>query len=284
MFRKAISRLTGKTYKPKYSIEKEVYAAAFSNIYEARERRSGRRLIIKILNEAGEKMARRIDRHANAKWEGELMRGLDHPNIPKTFDCGSGKKFWIAMEYLEYPLYSYISKGPENRRESELIDIFHDIASALNYLHKRGMIHRDIAPDNIMLKDHTAKLIDFGMTIPIGLNVAGGKVGTPSYMPPEMIRKMDSSPAGDIYSLGIVMYEVVTGVKLFGGNLKEERMTRVLNVHPLSPSELEKACSHELEELIMSCVSKDPPERPSDAGEIVRELEIIQSRQKLEEV
>ncbi len=272
MIQKLFSQLTGNTYKPQYKIKREIFSAAFSNIYEARDRRTGSLVILKILNEAGEKLAGKMDAGENTKWEGELMLTLDHPNIPVAFDCDSGKKYWIAMEYLDSMLYSYVNSGRDSREEAELIEIFHDIASAISYLHDRGVIHRDIAPDNIMMKGDTAKLIDFGMAIPVGSKVGGGKVGTPSYMPPEMIRKMSFSPAGDIYSFGVVMYEIVTGIKLFSGKLKEERMTRVLNVHPLSPSKLEKVCSHELEKLIMSCVSKEPEKRPQNAHIVVEKL------------
>ncbi len=275
MFKRVVSQLTGETYKRKYRIVRKIFTAAFSDVYEAVDKDDGRRVALKILNEAGERIAVRLDRDEEAMWEGELLLSLNHPNIVKCFDCDSGKKYWIAMEYYKSTLHSYIAANRDGRDEAKLIGIFHGIASAVDYVHKRGVVHRDIAPDNIMLAGSSAKLIDFGMAIPIGSKAVRGRVGTPSYMAPEMIRKTESKPGVDIYSLGIVMYEVLTGVKLFAGRLKEERMTRVLNVHPLSPSELEQSCSPQLEELIMRCVSKKAHERPKDAGEVVRLLDAM---------
>ncbi len=282
MFRKVISQIKGETYKRKYRIDRKIFSAAFSDVYAATGLVDGRRVALKILNEAGERIARRLDESEESMWEGELLLSLDHPNVVKAYDCGKGKKYWIAMEFYESTLNTYIVRHLRQRDESELLEIFYDIASAISYIHRQGLVHRDIAPDNIMLNDGRAKLIDFGMAIPLGSRVIKGRVGTPSYMAPEMIRRTESTPGGDIYSFGIVMYELVTGIKLFGGRLKEERMTRVLNVQPLSPSALEKSCSAELEELIMRCVSKKAEERPGDAQEVVDMLDIIRKKRQHE--
>jgi serine/threonine protein kinase len=100
-------------------------------------------------------------------------------------------------------------------------------------------------------------------------------------MAPEMIKSSHYTPSADIYSLGIVMYEMVTGQKPFGGRMKEQRMTRSLNVDPHPPSEHAEYCSQELEDLIMRCISKDVDERPSEARELSRSLFVLRRRRGL---
>ena len=123
--------------------------------------------------------------------------------------------------------------------------------------------------DNILVdKTGRAKLIDFGLTVPTNSSVIKGRAGTPSYMAPEMIRKWTHTQLTDIYSFGVVMYELITGRKPFRGKWKEVRMTRSLNVNPMMPSKLGRYCSQELEELLQHCLEKEPEKRIQSAREI----------------
>ncbi len=280
MIRKTLSILTGKTYKHKYRIDEKLFSGAFSEIYKAKERTTGNTVVIKILTEAGKKIARLLKEDMHSQWEGEILMNMNHPNIVKGFDFDSGRYFWIAMEYLEYPLNLHITRNMGKMKETEKIDILIPIARAINYIHQQGLVHRDIATDNVMLKGKTAKLIDFGMTVPIGSKVIKGRVGTPSYMAPETIKNREYTPAGDIYSFGMVMYELVTGTKPFAAESKEQRMTKALNLKPVSPSGLGKTCSRGLERLIMGCISKNPYQRPENAHEIVQLLDDIKQLKK----
>ncbi len=274
MFQYLLQKLKGERYSRYYEIENKIYSTAFSDIYRVVDKRNGKSAILKILSDTGEKIARKLDSTESAMWEGELLRSLDHPNIVKCYDYGRGKRYWLVIELLDIML----PLAPFNRSKGnnhELITVFHDIAVALSYLHSKGYIHGDIASDNIMLKGKTAKLIDFGLTIPAGIiKNLKGRMGTPSYMAPEMIRKREFSFSNDIFSFGVLMYETITGHKPFRGKTKEERMTRVLNVNP-SRSELEASCSKELAELIMKCLSKDITQRPQSMQEVNNKLKTI---------
>ncbi len=278
MFKKFFYRFFWDDYARKYEIGQKICTAAFSDLYWAVDRRNGRRVVLKILNELGCSIARRYDNSSYAMWEGELLLALDHPNIVNCYECGKSTGYWIAMEPLDYTIFDCVNVGKKNGRNFSLLDVFCDIADALNYLHnEKGLIHGDIAPDNIMIKDGRARLIDFGMSVPDGMAMFKGRAGTPSYMPPEIIRnqgKKGPGPSADIYSFGVVMYELVTGLKVFGGRSKQKRMSRVLNEYPIEPSclDLQTKCSEELEKIIMDCISKNPLQRPENAKVLVEAL------------
>ncbi len=280
MINAVINHITGHTYKNKYRIGKKVFVGSFAEVFNAESRNDGTEAVVKVLTEAGEKIASKLKNDPKSMWEGEILLALKHPNIVKGYDCSSGKKFWIAMEKLDFPLNTYLSCNFHTMTLPQKVEILYNIAKAIRYLHNKGLVHRDIATDNIMLKDNTAKLIDFGMTAPLGSDVIKGRVGTPSYMAPEMIRRRESTSSGDIYSFGMVMYELITGVKPFTGESKEQRMTQALNMAPLAPSVMGRECPKDLEMLIMGCISKDPYQRPGNAQKVVRILENIREQEQ----
>lgn len=265
-----------------YEVEEHIFEGAFSNIYRAHRRKDEQEVALKVLTDAGEKMASMLDEHETAVWEGDLLRTLNHPNIIDYVDSGTGSTYWIAMEYIRSRLGTYIGRCNNEEEENDLLDILSQVASALTYLHGRNLVHRDICLGNILLTpDGTAKLIDFGMTVPKGCKLVRGRVGTPSYMAPEMIKTSQYTPSADMYSFGIVMYELITGEKPFQGQMREQRMTRSLNVNPLSPSRLGRYCSPELERLVMKCISKDLDERPCEAREVEQSLFLLRHQRGL---
>lgn len=276
------SKFRGETPVRGYDVKEEIFEGAFSHIYHATRLKDEKDVALKVLTEAGEKIAVKFDEHKTALWEGDLLQTLRHPNIVGYVDSGTGSTYWIAMEYIRSHLGDYIGRCENEEEENELLDILAQILSAISYLHSRGLVHRDICLGNILLDpDNTAKLIDFGMTVPQGCKLVRGRVGTPSYMAPEMIKTSRYTAAADMYSFGIVMYELVTGEKPFRGQMREQRMTRSLNVNPLPPSRLDRYCSPEVEKLMMKCISKDPEERPCQAREVEQTLFLIRHKRGL---
>lgn len=265
-----------------YEVEEQVFEGAFSNIYRASRTEDDQEVALKVLTDAGQKMAEMLDEHRKAVWEGELLESLDHPNIVRCIDSGKGSPYWLAMEYIESHITSLIGTCNNKQEENRILEFCNQIVDALAYVHSRGFVHRDICLTNVLAtEDGTAKLIDFGMAVPQGCKLVEGRVGTPSYMAPEMIKSSHYTSSADIYSLGIVMYEMVTGQKPFGGRMKEQRMTRSLNVDPHPPSEHAEYCSQELEDLIMRCISKDMDERPTEARELSQSLFVLRRRRGL---
>jgi serine/threonine protein kinase len=267
------AKFGGEAHPRGYEIIDQMFEGAFSDIYRAVQKKTQREVALKILTEAGEKIARLLDEDSSTMWEGELLASLQHPNIVKGLDYGQNSDYWLVMEIVESNLADYIGRCDNEEEENEILDILSQIIAAIGYLHERELVHRDICLGNILLSaDGKVKLIDFGMTVPVGSKVVKGRVGTPSYMAPEMIKRWQYTPATDIYSFGIVMYELITGKKPFRGKRREQRMTHSLNLHPTPPSEEGYYCSEDVEKLLMRCISKDPEKRPESAREVSNAL------------
>ncbi|MFP4027418.1 MAG: serine/threonine protein kinase [Candidatus Brocadiia bacterium] len=283
MFKRLLSKLTGELYIRGYDIGDPIFEGAFSNIYRCVRTETGEEVALKVLTKAGEKIARLLENDSVARWEGQLLKELEHPNIIKCLEYGTGKHYWLAMEFIHSNLGDYIGRCNNEGQENDLIKIIEQTVSAMAYIHRKGLVHRDVCLGNILLTpDKTVKLIDFGMTIPAGSKVVKGRVGTPSYMAPEMIKRWQYEPGADIYSLGIVMYELITGKKPFWGETQHARMTKSLNTKPTPPSNFIDHCSEDLEKIILRCMSKDPQKRPSDATELDRSIFLLCKKRGLD--
>lgn len=265
-----------------FTVEEHVFEGAFSNIFRARRVKDGHEVALKVLTRAGEKIASMLHEHDAALWEGKLLKSLQHPNIVEYVDSGTKNPYWIAMEFIPCSLKPFVGQCHNKQQENRIIEIFSQIVLAVEHLHSKGLVHRDICLGNLLMDSRgTVKLIDFGMAVPAGCRLMKGRVGTPSYMAPEMIRKSEYTPAADIYSIGIVMYELITGRKPFKGAMKEQRMTRSLNVDPAPPTNFDCHCSPELERLVMKCISKDLNERPGEARKVEQSLFLIRHNRGL---
>jgi serine/threonine-protein kinase len=279
------SRLTGAGGPGRikgYEIGEQIFSGAFSNIYKAYYGKPQNLVALKILTEAGCRIASLLDKNPATLWEGKLLANLDHPNIVRCVEYGDRPTYWLAMEFVESKLADYVGKCDNQEQEHELLSIFSQLISAITYLHEKGLIHRDISLNNILVDSSgLPKLIDFGLTVPADSSVTKGRAGTPSYMAPEMIRKWTHTELTDIYSFGVVMYEFIIGKKAFKGRMREQRMASSLNVHPPMPSRLGRYCSPELEELLDRCLSKDPETRPKSAQEIQDALLVIRHKRGL---
>jgi len=264
-----------------YEIGECIFTGAFSNIYKSTHLKLGKTVALKILTESGSRIAAALEKHRTTLWEGQLLSTLDHPNIVKCVEYGTKPTFWLAMEFIESVLREYVGRCNNREEEDALLDVMSQLISTISYLHSKGLIHRDVCLGNILVdEDQKLSLIDFGLTIPVATSVTRGRAGTPSYMAPEMIRKWAHSELTDIYSFGVVMYELITGKKPFKGKLREQRMARSLNVMPPEPSRIGRHCAPELEELLMKCLEKDPKERFKKASEIQDALFLVRDKRR----
>lgn len=267
-----------------FEMQKRIFRGAFSNIYLATMKRKKETVALKVLTEAGSRIASLLRRHPSTLWEGELLSVLDHPNIIKCIGYSKDPPYWVAMDYVESKLTSFVGRCANAEEESDILLLLAQLASAMSYLHTRGLVHRDICMSNILVDhDGLLKLIDFGLTVPIDSSVTRGRAGTPSYMAPEMIRKWTHTEVTDIYSFGVVMYELLTGTKPFRGHLREQRMTRSLNVNPPMPSTIGRFCSPDVEEVLAKCLSKEPEHRFNNSHELDSALFVLLHSRKLTE-
>lgn len=257
----------------KYQIIREI-ARSNDIVYEAYDPGMNRRVALKELAQiGGSTPQQRDDRIKRFMREARAAGSMVHPNIVTVYEIGEfeGRHF-IAMEYLDgHNLRNEIdSKGfvaPERA-----LEIMMGVAQALEFAHSKGVIHRDIKPDNIqLLSDGRIKITDFGiarLTFEPNLTMDGQVFGTPSYMSPEQVVGKDIDARTDLFSMGIVLYEMLTGQKPFTGDNVVAITYAIMNNPPQRPSHLHT----KLWDVISWLLEKSPPMRPHSASEVYQLL------------
>lgn len=256
-----------------YRLEEEIGKGGFGSVYRARHVLMRRPVAVKVLNpEAGANSIARFER------EVQMTSRLSHPNTVAIYDYGHTPAglFYYAMEYLEglslAALIAHYGPQPEGR----IIYLLRQACASLAEAHAQGLVHRDIKPQNILLTRRGGipdfvKVLDFGLvkapenTGELELTGAQTTLGTPLYMSPEAVKSADSvQPASDIYALGAVGYELLTGGPIFPGTTLGEVFMQHLSSTPEKPSaRLKRPVSPDLEDLLLRCLAKKPSERPT---------------------
>ncbi|MCA9839561.1 MAG: protein kinase, partial [Trueperaceae bacterium] len=259
---------------PGYDVLEKVGSGGMASVYRAKRQSDGQIVALKIPMEqyvADAKFIRRFHREA------EVAQRLDHENIVRTYEHGSvGIKHYMAMEYVDgRSLEGYIESGELNIPLG--IEVMKAVVKALQHIHSVGIIHRDIKPANIMiinggltskdppvLRSDAVKLMDFGIAggkVLSRLTMTGARVGTPVYMSPEQARGLKIDHRSDVYSLGLVFYEMLTGQTAFKGGYEAIVHQQIFQTPP-PPRQLNLAIPKQLDNLIMQMIAKDPNERP----------------------
>src|SRR3989441_9369413 len=223
----------------RYRIVRKLGAGGMADVYLAEDQELGRRVAIKILNErhAGdEQFVERFRREA------QNAAALAHPNIVSIYDRGEAEgTYYIAMEYLEGRSLKelILSRGPAP--VSVAIDYARQILSALRFAHRNGIVHRDIKPHNVLVDaDGHVKVTDFGIARAGASQMTeeGSIIGTAQYLSPEQARGAPVTASSDLYSVGIVLYEMLTGKVPFNGDSAIEIAMKHLNELPKPPSKI----------------------------------------------
>ncbi|HEU4759168.1 MAG TPA: protein kinase, partial [Dehalococcoidia bacterium] len=216
--------------------------------------------------------------------EAQAMGRLgDHPHIVTVFDIGdeSGEPYIVSQYMAGGDLAGVLDKA-EGRRlpVAQALRVATQVSQGLDHAHSRGIIHRDLKPGNIWLTDDgTAKIGDFGLAVALDrsrLTMAGMMVGTASYMPPEQAMGGETTAASDLYALGCVLYEMITGRPPFVGDDTVAVISQHLNTAPVAPTWHNPECSAGLETLIVRLLEKDPAGRPASASEAIEALVSVQ--------
>jgi serine/threonine protein kinase len=266
-----------------YEIVAPLGAGGMGEVFRARDTRLDRTVAIKICTGY---FTERFEREARA------ISSLNHPHICALYDIGrEGTVEFLVMEYLEgESLEARLRKGPLPIEEALQIAI--QIASALDAAHRRGMVHRDLKPGNVMLTRSGAKLLDFGlakMNEPVGLSdtdvtqltaprpitTEGTIVGTLQYMSPEQLEGKEADARSDIFSFGAMLYESITGRKGFAGSSQATLIVAVMSVNPPPVSTLQPMASPALDRVVRRCLAKSPDDRWQCAGDLLSDLEWI---------
>jgi eukaryotic-like serine/threonine-protein kinase len=254
----------------------ECLGGTSAQVYRARDRNLGRTVAFKILSETG-----LADRETKARFlaEARLTGSLMHENVIAFYDYGEeeGRPF-LVMEYLAgESLRSQIREGRGGDLRAKLL-VARQLAGALAYVHSKGIIHRDVKPDNIWV-DVTGqvKLVDFGIakSDALSLTGAGFTVGTPYYMAPEQIRGLKPTHLVDVYAFGVLLFELVTGVRPFEGPAVDQ-IFDLIQHQPLDLRLLQRVgVPASLSDLIQELADKDPSKRPQNFAAVIRRIDLI---------
>ncbi|HKK21362.1 MAG TPA: serine/threonine-protein kinase, partial [candidate division Zixibacteria bacterium] len=269
-----------------YEILEALGAGGMGEVYKGSDTRIDRIVAIKVLPShmaSNPDFRQRFDREARA------ISSLNHPNICSLFDIGhqDGVDF-LVMEYLEgEPLSKLLEKGPVPT--NDLFKIATQIADALDKAHKQGLVHRDLKPANIVLTKNGAKLLDFGLAKwqeqePAGqvseltrtstpLTSQGTIVGTFQYMSPEQLEGKEADARSDLFSFGVVLYEMATGTRPFEGKSQASLIAAIMKEEPRPISALQPMSPPALERVVKQCLAKEPDDRWQTAGDLKRALE-----------
>jgi len=254
----------------RYRLDRELGRGGMGTVYLAKDTQLDRPVALKFLGalvDGSEEYRQRFVREAKAAAK------VNHPNIIAIYDISAGMgKAYIAMEFVEGPnLHQYVdSKGRLSPREA--VNLIAQACSALEAIHDAGVIHRDIKPDNILIaKGGVVKLTDFGLAKAVDARITGTNVvmGTPAYMSPEQTRDSDVDARSDIYSLGLVLHEALTGKTVFKDG---DVMMRQQDELPEAPGKLVEGVPPKLDRIIMTCIAKDPTQRFQTAAQLTAAL------------
>ncbi|MCX6827448.1 MAG: serine/threonine-protein kinase, partial [candidate division Zixibacteria bacterium] len=204
--------------------------------------------------------------------EAQAVGKLSHPNIVTIYDVGTeGNLQYIAMEYLQGQTLEEMIRRKVKFNYRIIAQIIAQICSALDYAHSRGIVHRDIKPANIMiLSDYAAKVMDFGIARvdSSSMTRTGIAMGTPNYISPEQLQGKPVDHRTDIFSLGIVMYEMLLHRRPFRGENLTSLIYHIVNTEPEMPSAVDKSVPLLFDRVIAKALKKNPEERYQKAGEI----------------
>jgi serine/threonine protein kinase len=202
---------------------------------------------------------------------------LQHPNILPIYDAGEENgSYYVVTEHVHGARTLAAYCKPDNLlRVDDVVEIIFKCAKALHYAHSRGVIHRDVKPSNIMLTlDNDVRIIDFGIALVTDSDVSRieGIAGSPSYMSPEQVQSAEITPKSDIYSLGAVMYELLTGFRPFRANNLSKLLHQIVYATPPPIHTLRSDIAEDLEELVAQALRKDPDQRFANGLELAGAL------------
>ncbi len=261
----------------RYELQEELGRGAMGVVYKAFDPMIGRTVAVKTmkLTEEGSGMAR-PELVARFQTEARAAGQLVHPNIVIIYDAGENDGlYYITMEFVEGRSLQSLIDQKQPFPLPRVLRIMGQVCSALDFAHQRNVVHRDVKPANIVLAaDDTVKVTDFGTAkiLQLGTTQSGTIVGTPSYMSPEQIKGKPIDGRADVFSLGVILYELVTGEKPFPGESITTVIYKIVNEEPIPPRELDSSVHPGLSAVVAKALCKDPDARYQTCKELMQEL------------
>jgi serine/threonine protein kinase len=262
----------------KYVIINEVGQGSTGRVFLSHDPYYGRDVAIKVYNLESEEDEQKTAVSRKMFFnEAQMVGRLQHPNIVPIYDAGEEKgKYYVVTEHIHGARTLAAYTKPDNLlRIDDVVEIIYKCAKALYYAHNRGVVHRDIKPNNIMLTtDNDVRIIDFGIALVADSDVSRieGIAGSPSYMSPEQVQSAEITAQSDIYSLGAVMYELLTGFRPFRANNLSKLLHQIVFATPPPLHSLRDEISEDLEEVVATALQKEPEKRFGNASELAAAL------------
>ena len=261
---------------PGYEILGVLGRGGMGVVYKARHRHLQRLVALKMILAGGHAGPHEL---ARFRIEAEAVARLQHPHIVQIYEVGEQQELpYCVLEFVEGgSLAQKLAGTPQPPRQAA--ELVATLAGAVHAGHERGVVHRDLKPDNVLLTaDGTPKIADFGLAKKLdggaGQTASGAVMGTPSYMAPEQARGRgkEVGPAADVYALGAILYEALTGRPPFKGATPMDTVLQVINNEPVPPRRFQPAVPAELETICLKCLSKEPAHRYASAAALADDL------------
>ncbi len=270
----------------RYEIVEELGRGAMGSVYKARDPLVGRIVAIKTIHSAALEGAQSAEYRARFQREARASGVLAHPGIVPVFDVGEhqGAPF-LVMEFVDGRTLNDVMKKGERYTLDRVCDIGQQLAEALGYAHRQGVIHRDIKPANILMTSREVygserpRITDFGIAklMQSELTNTGQLLGTPSFMPPEQFTGAPIDGRADLFSLGVILYALATGEQPFPGETMTAVSYKVVYTEPIPPAKLNPAIPARMEAVILKCLTKSPADRYQTGEELAQDLAALRT-------
>jgi serine/threonine-protein kinase len=258
----------------RYRVLSRVGSGGMADVYLAEDQLLGRHVAVKLLHHQFAEDQEFVERFRR---EASSAAALSHPNIVAIFDRGEWQgTYYIAMEYVAGRSLKTIVREQGALNPATAIDIVVQILRATRFAHKRGVIHRDLKPHNVILDEEgRARVTDFGIARAgaSDMTLTGSIMGTAQYLSPEQAQGLAVSTASDLYSVGVILYELLTGVVPFEGETAVAIAFKQVSAEPRPPSAVLDSVPAALDEVVLRALAKDPSRRYADADEFIAALE-----------
>ncbi|MBI5231656.1 MAG: Stk1 family PASTA domain-containing Ser/Thr kinase [Coriobacteriales bacterium] len=265
--------MTEKDYGSRYRVTEKIGAGGMADVYKGVDNVLGRTVAVKVLHA---RLAADATFAARFRQEAQAAANLSSPNIVSIYDWGkTGDTYYIVMEFVDGKDLKDIIAAEGPLAPTRVADIGAQVASALEVAHRADVIHRDVKPHNIMVQpDGTVKVMDFGIARAgnTTMTQTGSVLGTAHYVSPEQAQGKQLTPASDIYSLGVSLYEAATGKMPFDADTPVAVALKQVNEQPVPPRKLSPAIPVALETVILKAMAKDPAQRYASADSMRRDL------------
>jgi serine/threonine-protein kinase len=259
-----------------FRIEEPIAESGMASIFRATDLRDGREVALKVPHFAMEADPALFDRFQR---EEAIGIALEHPNVMRIYPVDDKSRVYMVMEWVKGRLLRQIMFEQGKMPPERAIKITLGILNALDFIHKNGVVHRDLKPENIMLDPQdNIKLIDFGIASQAGakrLTYAGftQALGSPDYISPEQVKGKRGDARSDLYAVGVMLYEMLSGKTPFSGPSPLAVMNDRLINHPMPPREAEPSITPQLQEVLYRALERDPKNRYPSAHSFAQDLE-----------